>query len=139
MTKKVKTILTILIVITAIVFLAFLADMIGSFKYANREVEDPMERRMSSFEYHLEHQAYSEVMSTYYAQRLDSFDAPAGIEDIYHVAEYAHAAFVSRVYAEKNDANRISSNAAKLDALRSELGAYQYTADEIDDMIRNAP
>ena len=135
MNKTVKVIMNILTVIAGIILLASVIVMIGSFEYANREVEDPAESQRSVFEYKLKHKAYGEILGTYYSLRLDSFEAPEGMEDIYRVAEYAHTAFMSRVYAEKNDKDMISANAGRMEKLKSSLGAYAYTADEVDEII----
>ncbi|MBP5608412.1 MAG: hypothetical protein J6X66_09135 [Lachnospiraceae bacterium] len=139
MNKTAKVILTVLTVIAGLVFFALFVDMMGSFKYANRETEDPAESRMRVFEYKLRHKAYGEIMGTYYSLRLSDMEAQPGMEDIYNVAEYAHAAFMSRVYTEKGDESAVRSNAVKMDELKGSLGEYKYTADEIDEMIRNAP
>jgi hypothetical protein len=68
-----------------------------------------------------------------------NFEPQDGMEDIYNVAEYAHAAFMSRVYAEKGDDRMSESNALRMEKVRNSLGAYAYTADEVDEVIRNAP
>ena len=132
MNKMLKVILDILIVVACLVFLALTINMVGSFKYANREKEDPIETERSVFEYELRHKSYGEVMNTYYVKRI-------GMEDIYNVAEYAHAAFMSRVYAEKGDDRMSESNALRMETVRNRLGAYAYTAEEVDEVIRNAP
>ena len=138
MNKKLKVILNILIVAAAIALAVGFIDFIESSRYANREVEDPAETYAGVFEYQLEHRAYGEVISSYYSRRLDSFTAPAGYEDLYRVGEYGHDAFMIRVCDEKKDSKKASSYSQKTEKLRGELGAYKYTADEIDEMIRNA-
>ena len=139
MSKTVKVILNILIVFAGIFFLCSVIDLCGSIKYANRETEDPAESLMSVFEYELEHKAYDEVLSTYYVQRMSSLEAPEGMEAIYRVAEYAHSAFMMRVYEEKGDENKAGKCAANKKLLRNELGTYEYTADDLDRIVRNAP
>ena len=119
--------------------MALTINMVGSFKYANREKEDPIETERSVFEYELRHKSYGEVMNTYYVKRMYNFEPQAGMEDIYNVAEYAHAAFMSRVYAEKGDDRMSESNALRMETVRNRLGDYAYTADEVDEVIRNAP
>ena len=139
MNKVIRVILNILIAIAGLVFLGMLIVMLGSFQYANREVGDPVENRRSVFEYELKHKAYNEIMGTWYVMRLKSFEAPEGMEDIFQVAEYAHAAFMSRVYAEKGDERAAAANAERMEDLRNRLGEYAYTADEVDEIIRTAP
>ena len=139
MNKKLRVILNILTVIAAIIFLVSFIAMISSFGYANRDVEDPAETYAGVFEYELKHRAYGEIMGTYYVRRLDSFTAEPGYEDLYRVGEYAHTAFMARVYDEKGDPEKASLCREKTGRLRSELGAYEYTADAVDEMIRNAP
>ncbi len=134
-----KVILNILIVIAALVCLAMLAEMMGSFKYANREVEDPAETGMMVFEYELEHRAYGEIVESWYVDRMSSMEAPAGLEPTYLVAEYAHTAFMSRVYEETGDEEAMAANSARREDLRNSLGHYRCTADEVDEMIINAP
>ena len=135
MNKTVRVIMNILLVIAGIVFAASLIGMLGSIKYANREVEDPAESNKSVFEYKLKHKAYGEILGSYYANRLDSFEAAEGMEDIYRVAEYAHTAFMARVYEEKGDKSRASTNAGRMEKLKNSLGAYAYTAEEVDSII----
>ncbi len=134
-----KVILNILIVIASLVCLAMLAEMIGSFRYANREVEDPAESGMMVFEYELEHRAYGEVVESWYVGRMSSMDAPEGLEPKYRVAEYAHTAFMSRVYEETGDVEAAASNSERRENLRNSLGDYIFAADEVDDMIINSP
>ena len=128
MNKMVKVILDILIVIACLVFFALTIEMVGSFKYAHREKEDPIETERSVFEYELRHKSYGEIIDTYYVKRMYNFEPQDGMEDIYNVAEYAHAAFMMS-----------ESNALRMETVRNRLGAYAYTADEVDEVIRNAP
>ena len=139
MNKILKVILNILIVIAVLAFLVSLVLLAVSIQYANREVEDPAETYAGVFEYKLKHRAYGEIMGDYYADRLDSFTPPAGYEDLYHVGEYAHTAFMSRVYEEKGDSGKASLYREKTESLRKEMGAYEYTADEVDEMIQRVP
>ena len=139
MNKMVKVILDILTVIACLAFLFLTIEMVSSYRYAHREKEDPIETERSVFEYELRHKSYGEIMSTYYAKRMYNFEPQAGMEDIYNVAEYAHVAFMSRVYAEKGDDRMSESNALRMETVRNRLGAYAYTADEVDEVIRNAP
>ena len=138
MSKKWTVILNILTVIAGLAFLVCLLDFVFSVKYKNREVEDPTETYAGVFEYELRHRAYGELMADYYARRLDTVTPQAGYEDLYKVAEYAHTAFMTRVYEEKGDAEKVSAYEEKKTALRSGLGAYTYTADEVDGMIEKA-
>lgn len=135
MNKKLKIILNILIVIASIAFFLCFVDLIFSIGYANREVEDPAETYAGVFEYKLEHRAYGEIMGDYYVQRMDSFTPAAGYEDLYRVAEYAHSAFMIMVCDEKNDPEKASLYRKKAKSQRGELGAYAYTADEVDEML----
>ena len=139
MNKALKVILNILIVIASLAFFVSFILMSQSFKYKNREVEDPAETYAGVFEYELKHRAYGEVIGDYYSKRLNSFEPVAGYEDLYKVGAYAHAAFMSRVYSEKGDARGIERCNNSMKSIRAELGDHAYTADEIDEMIRNAP
>ena len=139
MNKVLRVILNILIVIASIALLVCVIDLIGSIKYANREVEDPAETYAGVFEYKLEHRAYGEIMGDYYVERLHSFSAPAGYEDLYRIGEYAHTAFMSRVCAEKGDSGKEALYKEKAQAIGKELGTYEYTAAEIDGMLDKAP
>ncbi|MBR5406602.1 MAG: hypothetical protein IK111_03055 [Lachnospiraceae bacterium] len=139
MNKKLRVILNILLVAASIAFLISLVNLIASIGYANREVEDPAETFAGVFAYELDHRAYGEIMGDYYVRRLDRFTPDAGYEDLYRVAEYAHTAFMTRVYDEKGDPEKASLNREKADRLRGELGAYEYTADEVDGLIEKAP
>ena len=139
MNNIVKVILDILIVIACLVFFALTIEMVSSYRYAHREKEDPIETERRVFEYELRHKSYGEIIDTYYVKRMYNFEPQDGMEDIYNVAEYAHAAFMSRVYAEKGDDRMSESNALRMETVRNRLGAYAYTADEVDEVIRNAP
>ena len=139
MNKTLKMILNVLLVMASIGFLICFIDLMFSIQYANREVEDPAETYAGVFEYELENRAYGEIMGDYYVRRMKSLDPPAGYEDLYRVAEYAHTAFMTRVYDEKGDSGKASLYREKTGTLRKGLGSYEYTADEIDDMIKRAP
>lgn len=135
MNRILKIILNISLVIAAVCFAVCLVDLISSIRYANREAENPAETYAGVFEYELEHRAYGEIMGNYYVRRMKSFDPPAGYEDLYRIAEYAHTAFMGRVYDEKGDPKKASLCEEKTGRLRTGLGAYEYTADEIDGML----
>ncbi|MBO4373817.1 MAG: hypothetical protein J5829_01805 [Lachnospiraceae bacterium] len=135
MNKILRVTLNILIIITSIAFAAGLLDLLFSIQYANREIEDPAKSYAGVFEYEIKHRAYGEIMGSYYSKRMDSFDPPAGYEDLYHIGEYAHTSFMSRVYEEKGDPQRADSYREKKERLKKELGSYEYTADEIDGFL----
>ena len=137
--KIAKVILNILIVIASLACLVMLVNMLDSFKYANREVEDPVETGMGVFEYKLKHRAYGEIVGSWYVDRMSSMEAPAGLEPTYRVAEYAHTAFMSRVYEETGDESASASCAQRREDLRNNLGDYGYAADEVDEMIAGSP
>ena len=129
-------ILNILIVIASVAFVLSLLNFIFSVQYANREVEDPAETFAGVLEYELGHRAYGEIAGHYYSQRMNSYDPPAGYENLYRIGEYAHSAFMGRVCDEKGDLKKASLYREKTKNLRKELGDYEYAADEIDDMIK---
>ena len=139
MNKLINAILDILILIAACACIASLINMAGAIRYAHRQSEDPVEKNESQLAYKVRHRAYGEVMSTYYAERLDNLEPQPGMENLYHVAAYAHAAFMSRVYEEKQDQQAARENAQKRENLRSALGDYAFTADEVDEMLQKAP
>ena len=87
MNKILKVILNIMIVIASLAFFVCFVLMIQSFKYKNREVEDPAETYAGVFEYKLRHRAYGEIIGDYYSRRMDSFGPVAGYEDLYKVME----------------------------------------------------
>ena len=132
MNKMMKVVLDILIVIACLAFLFLTIEMVSSYRYAHREKEDPVETERRVFEYELRHKSYGEIIDTYYVKRMYNFEPQDGME-------YAHAAFMSRVYAEKGDDRMSESNALRMETVRNRLGAYAYTADEVDEVIRNAP
>ena len=139
MNKVLKVILNIMIVIASLAFFVCFVLMIESFKYKNREVEDPAETYAGVFEYMLRHRAYGEIIGDYYSRRMDSFGPVAGYEDLYKVGAYAHAAFMARVYSEKDDQYGIDRCNSSMKDIRSELGDLAHNANEIDEMIKNAP
>lgn len=136
MNKKIKLIMNIVIGIAGLAFFFVLIYMITSFQYAGREKEDPLPTDLSVFEYKLKHKAYNEILNSYYVQRMDELSAPEGYEEMFHVAEYAHTAFMSGIYSVKGDDGRIAANAAKRETIKKTLGKYAYIADEVDDMLK---
>ena len=124
-----------LLVMAGIAFVICFFNLIFSFEYKNRETEDTAERHVSVFEYELKHKAYHEILDTYYAQRLNHFEPQKGFEDIYRVAEYSHAVFMSRIYEEEKNENKIKLNDTKREALKEKLGAYTYTAEEVEEAV----
>ncbi|MCR5283533.1 MAG: hypothetical protein K6E18_09200 [Lachnospiraceae bacterium] len=139
MNNKIKILLNLMIVIAAIVFLAMLINMNAAIRYAHRDTEDPVESAQRQMAYKVSHRAYGEVVDTYYWKRSDYLEPPEGMEDLYHVAAYAHAAFMSRVYEESKDEQAVRENAEKMERLKKDLGAYAFSADEVDAMIKKAP
>ena len=138
MNKVLKVILNILIVVFSLAFLVSLINLFSSIEYANREVEDPAKTYAGVFDYEIEHRAYGEILGSYYSRRMGSFTPEPGYENLYSVGEYAHAAFMTRVYDEKGDRERSSADMEKIKTLRKEMGDYEYTADEIDKMLQAA-
>ena len=139
MNKAVKVILNILIVIASIGFFLSVILLISVIGGKDKEKEDPAETFAGVMDYEIRHRAYGEVMGDYYVRRLSHMEAPAGYEDLYRIGEYGHTAFMIRVYEEKGDAEKADLLREKTQLLRGELGAYGFTADEMDEMIRNAP
>ena len=135
MNKVLKVILNILIVVFSLAFLVSLINLFSSIEYANREVEDPAETYSGVFDYEIEHRAYGEIMGSYYSRRMGSFTPEPGYENLYSVGEYAHTAFMTGVYEEKGDSKKASAYRDKTRELKKGLGAYEYTADEIDGML----
>ena len=138
MNKVLKVILNILIVIFSLAFLVSLINLFSSIEYANREVEDPAKTYAGVFDYEIEHRAYGEIMGSYYSRRMGSFSPEPGYENLYNVGEYAHTAFMAGVYDEKGDSEKASMCREKIRELKKGLGAYEYTADEIDEMLGNS-
>ena len=139
MNKRLKIILNIAAVIASVVFIAAFIGMISSFSYRNSEDEDTTEIYLSVFEYELSHKAYGEILNHYYANRMDDMNPPEGLEVVYMTADYAHTAFMSRVYNEKGDTAKETQSIEKLQQIRSNLGDHSYITDEVDDIIRSAP
>ena len=138
MNKALRVVLNILIVAASSGCAVSFVYLISSIRYANREVEDPAVSYAGVFEYMLENRAYGEIMEDYYARRMYSFDPPAGYEDLYHVAEYAHNDFMIAVCDEKGDNDKASMYRQLAEAVRKELGAYEYTAGEVDEMLKKS-
>lgn len=135
MNKTLRVILNILLVAASLALAISLLNLMFSIQYANREVEDPVERDRRVFEYELKHRAYNEILGGYYSERIGSLEPGAGYEDIYRIGGYAHAAFMSRVCDEKGDAKKATTYRDKAAGIRKELGPYEYAADEIDEVI----
>ena len=135
-----NTILNILLVISGLAVLVCLLDAGMSVSYRKeQDAKDDTEEDLGVFEYRLEKGAYGEVLSGYYADRLSDFEPKEGYEETYHVAEYAHAAFMARIYEAKEDTERLQQCTKKMDTLRKELGLYIYTSDKIDAVLESAP
>ena len=140
MNKIVKMILNILTVVAVLACLVCAVDLKESFEYAANEEEKEADTKddVSVFEYQIKHQAYGEVLDGYYVSRMVNVDMPAGLEDIYHVSEYAHASFMSKVYEEKGDRIKADKCYETMEDLKNELDDYRFTADEIDNIIKNS-
>ena len=135
MNKTVNVIMNILLAVAVLASFVMLIDMIGSFKYLNRETEDPAERESRVFEYRLEHRAYDEIMGSYYTQKMYDFSAPEGYEDMYKVAQYVHTSFMSKVYEETGDNEKLKQCTETAESLRNKLGSYTYVADDVDEKL----
>jgi hypothetical protein len=135
MSKKVKVILDILIVLAAIFCFAACISMISAYKFAQKRDIDEAESDKRVFAYRVEKKAYGKIVSEYYLDRCNSPLPPEGREDLHHVAAYAHAAFMDRVYQTKGDEKKIAESNETLRQCRAELGDYSYTADEVDEML----
>ncbi len=133
--KARNTILNILIVIAALVFVASLISMFSSFGYKQRKNEGKEDEYRRVFEYELKHKAYNEILSSYYAKKLYVTEPPEEYADTFRVAGYAHASFMSRIYKEEKNESKQVLNNKKMEQLKNALGAYFYTADEIDERV----
>ncbi len=140
MNKIVKMILNILTVVAVLACLVCAVDLKESFEYAANEEEKEADTKddVFVFEYEVKHQAYGEILDSYYVSRLSNVDVPEGLEDIYHVSEYAHASFMSKVYEEKGDKLKADKCYETMKNLKDELGDYKFTADEIDAVINKS-
>ncbi|MCR4897039.1 MAG: hypothetical protein K5891_09720 [Lachnospiraceae bacterium] len=139
MNKVVKIVLNILIVVASLILLVSIVNLASSIKYVNREVEDPAETYAGIFDYLLEKRSYGEVVDDYHFQRRETFDPTTGYENLFLVGEYGHDAFMARVFAEMGDDSRASACRERMRSLRGGMGDYAFAADEIDEMIANAP
>ncbi len=141
MNKKVKVILNVLIGVACVFFLVYMINMFSSFKYRaeQEKKKDTLEVDISLFEYKLRHKAYNEILSSYHVDRLDGLEVPKGYEDIFRTAEYAHTAFMRKIYeAEKNE-DQVRACTERMQNLKKDMGKYKYTADEVEEILRNAP
>lgn len=139
MNKTMKIVFSILIGIAAIIFVLSFIDMISSIQYANREVPDETETKVSLFEYKIRHRAYGEITKSYFTDRMQSMETPAGQENIYLTAEYANTAFLKRLYEEKKDVAKVQECQKRMDDISTKLDEYAHVTAEIDEMIRKAP
>ena len=139
MNKALKIILNILIVAASLILLVSVVNLVSSIQYVHREVEDPAETYAGIFDYLLEKRAYGEVVDDYHFQRRETFEPSPGYENLFRVGAYGHDAFMARVFEEMGDGTRASACRERMQSLRGELGDYAFTADEIDEMIANAP
>ncbi len=139
MNKTVKVILNILIVIAGLFFFMTFIYMIESIKYENRDVVTKSEQRMNTLDYEIRMRAFDGVLDSYHLERADSLESPEEMEDLYNVGGYAETAFFKRVYEEKGDKDKVKACADNMKRLRGQLGAYEYAADQIDEIISSAP
>ena len=77
--------------------------------------------RNSVLEYELEHNAYDEIIDSYYVKRMYSFEAPEGYEEIYNIGEYCHLSFMLRVYEKEENEDKITLSREKMDGLWQSL------------------
>ncbi len=135
MNKALKIIFNVLIVVACLALLVSLILYGESVKYANREEPDPVANEVMVFEYKLKHWAYGEITNSYFTDRMGSMEAPAGMEQIYAMGDYANTAFLLRMYVEKGDEEKARECREKLNALKTELDKYVTDADGIDEVL----
>lgn len=141
MNKKIKLILNIVIGLACVYSLACLIYMFTSFTYRaeQEKKKDTLETDISLFEYKLRHKAYGEILSSYHVDRLDGLEVPEGYEKIYSTSEYAHLAFMRKIYEAEHNEAKVSACTQRMEELKKDLGKYKYTADEVEEILRNAP
>ena len=66
---------------------------------------------------------------------MGSMEAPAGMEQIYAMGDYANTAFLLRMYVEKGDEEKARECREKLNSLKTELDKYVPDADGIDEVL----
>ena len=139
MNKKIKLLLNILIAVAAVAFFVCFVVMIGSFSYRkeqNAKIPEGEAMDMRVFDYRLKHKAYGEILNSYFTDLYSSMEPPEAIAMTYYVSDYANTAFMRRVYEEKKDAERERACREKLARIRTTLGDYAYTADELDEILK---
>lgn len=136
--KKLNLLFNLLLAVAGFAFFLCLIYLITSIEYKNREIEDPVAADQRVFEYKLKHKAYNEIISSYYTDRLYDFEPKPGYEDSYRISQYAHAAFMRAVYEAQQNESKIMRNETQLESLKSRLGSYSYTADDIEEVLRKA-
>lgn len=113
--------------------------MIDSFSYRkeqNAKIPEDEAMTMRVFDYKLKHKAYGEILNSYFTDLYSSMEPPEAIAMTYYVSDYANTAFMRRVYEEKKDAERERACREKLARIRTTLGDYAYTADELDEILK---
>ena len=133
--KILKIVLNIAIVIAAFIFIVEASVLKQSGEYANKDMAEEYAGEMGVFEYKLRHKAYGEILKSYFTDRMYSMEAPEELSATYLVASYANTAFLNRIYQEKADKKNMAACDIKMEDIRSELGEYAYTADEIDEIV----
>ena len=123
----------------AVAFFVCFVVMIDSFSYRkeqNAKIPEDEAMTMRVFDYKLKHKAYGEILNSYFTDLYSSMEPPEAIAMTYYVSDYANTAFMRRVYEEKKDAERERACREKLARIRTTLGDYAYTADELDEILK---
>ena len=118
MNKAINVILNIVIAALSVFVLVYFFYIISVFHNAKEQKEkSASEDKTSVLEYELEHKAYDEIIDSYYAKRMYSFEAPEGYEDIYNIGEYCHLSFMLKVYEKEENEDKIALSREKMDQL----------------------
>ena len=128
----ISIIMNIALVIAALIFIISLFSMIGEI----RRVYKSDRGNMSSMIYYLEDDEFGNMASAYYTRSAAVAPVDKDVKYCYDIAEYAHEAFMERVYDCKGDASRKERCSIRMQELRNGLGEYEIAADKADEQLK---
>lgn len=123
--------LNVALVIASLIFIISLFAMIGEL----RRVYKNDRGYISSLTYYLEDDDFGNMAAMYFSRGAAVAPVDDSLKYEYDIAEYAHNAFMERVYDAKGDASRKERCALRQQEIRSGLGEYGIAADRVDKQL----
>lgn len=124
-------ILNIALVIAALIFTVSLFGMISELRRVYQN-----DRGSSSLSYYLEDGDFGNMTSSYLTRNTSVAPISDDVKYCYDIAEYAHTAFMKRIYEGRDDNTRAAKCDARMQELRDMLSEYGVAADAVDEELK---